>query len=98
MTEQPSKRPLEMMEQWEKDLSCATECNQCDKELSQQDLRVLSVFDHQPICRECKSKEEAQPEYEDASKAMIAACLEKTGKPYGNPEGYCFHHFCPYKC
>ena len=47
---------------------------------------------------DCKRKEEKQPDYEDASKGMIAECLKETGRPYGNPEGYCFHHFCPYKC
>jgi hypothetical protein len=29
---------------------------------------------------------------------MIAECISNTGKPYGDPQGYCFHHFTPYKC
>jgi hypothetical protein len=37
-------------------------------------------------------------DYEDASRQMMAECMEQTGKPYGDPAGYCFHHFCPFKC
>jgi hypothetical protein len=29
---------------------------------------------------------------------MISTCIKETGKPYGDPQGYCFYHFCPYKC
>jgi hypothetical protein len=29
---------------------------------------------------------------------MIASCIGTTGKPYGDPAGYCFHHFCPFTC
>jgi hypothetical protein len=28
----------------------------------------------------------------------MAECISETGKPYGDPASYCFHHFCPYKC
>jgi hypothetical protein len=28
----------------------------------------------------------------------MARCIEQTNKPYGDPAGYCFHHFCPFKC
>jgi hypothetical protein len=66
--------------------------------LEKDDQRILSVFTHQPICLQCKEKEEAQPDYSDVSKNMLAACIDNTGKPYGDPGGYCFHHFCPYKC
>jgi len=47
---------------------------------------------------ECKKEEEKRPDYEDMSKQMIAACMETTNKPYGDPASYCFHHFCPFKC
>ncbi len=87
-----------MIDQWEKDLTCAGTCTQCSAGLDAKDQRILSVYTHQPICMDCKRKEEKQPDYEDASKGMIAECLKETGRPYGNPEGYCFHHFCPYKC
>jgi hypothetical protein len=29
---------------------------------------------------------------------MMAECITETGKPYGDPASYCFHHFCPFKC
>ena len=68
--------------------------NLCKKK----DRRLLSVYDHKPICMECKKEEEKRTDYEDMSKQMIAACMETTNKPYGDPAGYCFHHFCPFKC
>lgn len=46
----------------------------------------------------CKQSEEKMPDYTDVSKGMISDCIRTTVKPYGDPEGYCFHHFCPYKC
>jgi len=56
------------------------------------------VYTHEPICMNCKREEEKNADYSDQSKAMMSQCLKDTGKPYGDPEGYCFHHFCPYKC
>ena len=47
---------------------------------------------------QCKREEEKRPDYADVSKEMIANCLQETDRPYGNPGGYCFHHFCPFKC
>ena len=47
---------------------------------------------------DCKRAEEKRPDYPDQSRQMIADCLSTTGKPYGDPAGYCFHHFCPFKC
>jgi hypothetical protein len=29
---------------------------------------------------------------------MMAECIDETGRPYGDPASYCFHHFCPFKC
>jgi hypothetical protein len=86
------------MENWEKQLSCAEECSRCSKSLEAKDRRILSVYDHQPICSDCKKEEEKRPDYEDASRQMMAECISETGKPYGDPASYCFHHFCPYKC
>ena len=87
-----------MQKNWEKQLSCASQCRRCQKPLSEKDRRILSVYDHQPICIDCKKAEEKQPDYEDVSKQMIATCLKETNKPYGDPASYCFHHFCPFKC
>ncbi len=86
------------MDRWEKELSCASECSQCQQPLASGDQRVLSVFTHGVICMSCKKSEEKREGYENASKEMISRCIKETGKPYGSPEGYCFHHFCPYKC
>lgn len=86
------------MENWAKQLSCAEHCSRCDKSLTAKDRRFLSVIDHQPICVDCKKEEEKRPDYEDASRQMMAECMEQTGKPYGDTAGYCFHHFCPFKC
>lgn len=86
------------MENWEKELSCAEQCSRCNTPLKAKDRRILSVFDHLPICEACKTEEEKRPDYEDASRKMMAECLEQTGRPYGDPAGYCFHHFCPFKC
>jgi len=87
-----------MVDKWEKDLSCAERCEICDAKLERSDRRILSVYTHRPICMHCKKKEELRPDYNDASKGMLADCIQETGKPYGDPGGYCFHHFCPFKC
>ena len=87
-----------MPENWEKQLACADKCDRCDKPMGKKDQRLLSIFDHQPICMECKKEEEKRSDYEDASKQMIADCMQETNKPYGDPASYCFHHFCPFKC
>jgi len=87
-----------MNDQWKKNLTCAERCTICSEKLDKRDQRILSVYSHQPICMTCKKEEEKQTDYADMSKSMISECIRTTGKPYGDPEGYCFHHFCPYKC
>ena len=87
-----------MEENWEKELSCASQCNRCGGQIENKTQRILSVYNHQPICMACKIEEEKRPDYEDTSRLMIAECMEATGKPYGDPASYCFHHFCPFKC
>jgi hypothetical protein len=87
-----------METQWERQLSCASRCGRCGKSLERKDQRVLSVFDHQPICAACKQAEETRADYPDQSKQMIAECIGATGKPYGHTASYCFHHFVPFRC
>ena len=87
-----------MSDQWEKALSCAEKCTNCDTQLEKREQRILSVYTHAPICMNCKQAEEQRSDYADVSKGMIGQCIEDTGRPYGDPGGYCFHHFCPYKC
>ena len=77
----------EMEENWEKQLACAIGCQRCGQPLQNKDQRLLSVYDHQPICMSCKAAEEKRPDYEDVSRRMITECMEKTNKPYGDPSG-----------
>jgi len=67
-----------MQDNWEERLSCTTRCSKCKKEL---DKRILSVYDHQPICMEYKKEEEARPDYEEVSKKMIGQCMAETEIP-----------------
>ncbi len=87
-----------MEDEWKKELGCASSCFRCKRGLGPKDRRILSIRDHKPVCMDCKRREEKDPDYENESKLMIASCIEAAGKPYGDPEGFCFHHFCPYRC
>jgi hypothetical protein len=60
--------------------------------------RILSVYDHQALCSDCKRKEEGRSDYEETFKNTIGQCLEDTEILQGDPGGYCYHHFYPYKC
>lgn len=87
-----------MKSTWEDVLSCAAACARCEETLKPEDPRILSVVDHQAICMGCKAAEEAQPDYSETSKAMIGQCMIDTETMYGDPGGYCYHHFYPYRC
>ena len=43
-----------MTDKWQNDLTCAIACAHCKKSLKADDRRILSVYDHQPICVDCK--------------------------------------------
>jgi hypothetical protein len=86
------------MGDWKEKLSCAVMCSRCEKNLASNDVRILSVYDHNPICMECKGKEEERPDYEEHSREMIGACIDDTERLYSDPGGYCYHHFYPFKC
>jgi hypothetical protein len=66
--------------------------------MKQSDERILSVYDHDPICMECKSKEEKQDDYEKVFRDTIGQCMAETEVMWGDPGGYCYHHFYPYTC
>jgi hypothetical protein len=86
-----------MNDRWKENLKGAQSCSVCKAEIDRKSPRILSVYTHNPICLDCKQVEEKKSDYEDVAKAMISECLKKEGKPYGDPQGYCFHHFCPFK-
>ncbi len=87
-----------MKEDWKEKLSCAVKCSKCRKDLSPRNLRILSVYSHNPICMSCKKKEEKRPDYEEASKTIIEQCMADTEVMYSDPGGYCYSHFYPFKC
>jgi hypothetical protein len=87
-----------MMDSWEQDLSCITKCPRCNMDLAGKDERILSVYDNEPICMACKKREEARSDYAQVSKKMIDQCLVEVDHDWGDPAGYCYHHFYPYKC
>jgi hypothetical protein len=87
-----------MKDKWEEGISCATACPRCDKALTPKDLRILSVYDHQPICMACKKKEEERPDYAQVSKEMLGQCIADVDQQWTDPESYCYYHFYPYKC
>jgi hypothetical protein len=87
-----------MSASWKEKLSCATHCHRCSLKLAPSDLRILSVFDHEPICMSCKKLEEKRADYEETSKNAIGQCLMDVEVAYGDPGGYCYHHFYPFTC
>jgi hypothetical protein len=86
------------MDKWEEMLTCALACHRCGADLGPQDKRILSVYDHQPVCLPCKKEEERRPDYEEVARQMIGTCMAETEILYSDPGGYCFHHFYPFAC
>jgi hypothetical protein len=82
-----------MADEWAEELSCATRCSRCDKQMGAEDQRILSIYNHKAICMACKREEEQKPDYEEVSKQMIGQCLIDTEMKWGDPQGYCYHHF-----
>jgi hypothetical protein len=87
-----------MTDQWEKNLACASQCGRCHQPLPSFGQRILSVFDHEPICLDCKRKEETRADYQEASREMIGRCMADTEAQYSDPGGYCYFHFYPFSC
>jgi hypothetical protein len=93
-----SKVRKTMPETWEKDLACAIGCARCGETLSADQDRILSIFDHEPICMSCKKKEEQRPDYPEKAKQMIGDLMAETEIMYGDPGGFAYFHFYPFKC
>lgn len=87
-----------MKDPWKEKIMCMIQCPRCGSSLKAEDERILSVYDHEPVCMKCKGEEEKRPDYADVSKMMIGQCLIDTEMAYSDPGGYCYHHFYPYKC
>lgn len=87
-----------MEKEWEKQAACVLGCGKCGKNFAPNEERILSVYDHQPICKTCKAEEEKRPDYEEASKATIKECMLQVELTMSDPEGYCYHHFYPFTC
>jgi len=87
-----------MGDAWKESLICALRCSRCDRNLSTDEVRILSVYDHRAICMECKKEEETRPDYGKVSKKMLGVCMDDTERLYSDPGGYCYHHFYPFKC
>lgn len=83
---------------WEENLSCAIQCSHCKSALMPDQKRILSVYDHTPICLACHQKEKTKPDYEDVSRNMIGNCMTETEVLYSDPGGYCLYHFHPFTC
>lgn len=87
-----------MIKPWLEELSCALECFRCHRKLAPEDLRIFSVYDHHAICMDCKREEEARPDFPDVSMRVAEVCLLSAESGEGDPKGYCYHHFYPYRC
>lgn len=87
-----------MREQWEKDLACLVVCPRCGRRMEAGDERILSVYDHEPICMLCKKEEEQRPDYPERSKQMIEQWMSESEINYGDLAGFCYHHFNAFKC
>jgi hypothetical protein len=87
-----------MAVEWEQKLTCAVECPRCKKALRPKDQRILSGYDNEAICMECKKKEETRTDYQETSETLIKQCLVDVELMQSDPGGYCFHHFYPYTC
>ena len=88
-----------MNDPWKEKIMCMIQCPRCGSSLKADDERILSVYDHEPICMKCKSEEEKSPDYAEVSKDMIGQCMIDAEMAYSmDVKGYCYHHFYPYKC
>ena len=87
-----------MPDAWADKLACAIQCQRCSRKLAPNDPRILSVVDHEAICMACKKEEEKRADYEEISKQTIGQCMIDTEMQWGDPEGYCYHHFYPFRC
>jgi hypothetical protein len=87
-----------MTKPWLEELICATRCMRCDRPLAAMEPRILSFYDHQAICMACKAEEETRPDFREVSMQVAQLCLIDAESGEGDPRGFCYHHFYPYRC
>ncbi len=87
-----------MNDPWKEKIMCLIQCPRCGSALKAEDERILSVYDHEPICMKCKGEEEKRPDYAEVSKQMVGQCMIDSELALSDPGGYCYHHFYAYKC
>ncbi|MGD0022967.1 MAG: hypothetical protein ABSC54_11810 [Smithellaceae bacterium] len=87
-----------MKDDWKQKIMCAIECFRCHKSLSLRDERILSCYDHEAICMDCKRREEKLPDYKAISGEILAQCSVEVELTQSDPGSYCHSHFYPYKC
>jgi len=88
-----------MTQTWKDHITCLTHCPVCEKKMVASEPRIFSTFDSQPICMNCKKKEEEREDYPEASQALIGRFMSDSELTYGvDPEAFCYHHFYPFTC
>jgi len=92
------KGDKDMKDNWKEEIICSTQCSRCNEAIGENEERILSVYDHSPICMKCKKKEENASDYEEFSKRMIGQCMIDSELRMEDPADYCYHHFYPYSC
>jgi hypothetical protein len=76
-------------------IMCALECFRCHRSLSPGDERILSCYDHEAICMDCKRREETRPDYKEISNKILAQCSTEVELTQSDPGSYCHSHFYP---
>ncbi|SEM61561.1 hypothetical protein SAMN04489760_1273 [Syntrophus gentianae] len=79
-------------------IMCLSHCPRCDRPLKVKDERILSVYDHEPICMRCKSEEEKRHDYGEILQKMFWHCMINVQMAQGDPGRYYYNHFYTYKC
>jgi hypothetical protein len=59
---------------WDEKLKKATECGRGKRVLGSGKQRILSVYDDEVLCSECKKAEEHRSNYEEVSKKIVGQC------------------------
>ena len=78
------------MKDCEEKMACAIQCSRCEKKIGPGDERILSVYDHEPICWRLQAAGKDRPDYKETSEAMIGQCMADSELHYGEPARFAF--------